>query len=381
MSDIVENNRKRILILGEYSTFSRNLKQGFKHFGCKVTVVTSGDGFKRIRHDKEDLNTRVSDLSVFGLRLRGTWWIKGLKNFLEAGRYKIINRGALDLVLIINPDFLSSKNSLKGYFTLDDCKRLLKKDGKLFMSACGNDIAYLKYGSRMRYWPFSDYEAKEIERMSEKLHASLFNSLLSSVDGVIPVMFDYSFAYRELSKEMPVRLLTTIPLPVNVKAIRYVHNTVDGKIIIFSGKSRDDFKGSEIIIQALQNIKERYPDKVELLLPEKLPLEEYLEVMSHANIVVDQCRSYSYAMNALYALSMGKVVLSGNEPECSAEFGCDVPVINILPDVSDIERKLERFIHDPSLIQSHGISGRKFVEQYHDSHIVASRYLSLLTET
>lgn len=380
MSDFAENTGKRVLILGEYSSFSRNLKAGMKGYGCEVTVYTSGDSFKQINPDSDDLFIKTKDLYISGFRLRGTWRIRGFINNLKVRRYKKKNRAGLDLILIINPDFINAGNIFRGSFTLKDCRKLLKSNGKLFLSACGVDIAYLRYGQKMRYWPFSEYDSKKIKELSDKLDAGLFARLMSSVHGVIPVMFDYAFVYREQAKEMPVHLLPAIPLPVDTKSIMYSPNIVEGSIKIFHGKSYDLSKGSEIIIQAMTSIKARYPEKVELLLPDRLPFTRYLDVMRQANIVVDQCRSYSYAMNALYALSMGKVVFSGNEPECSEEFGVEVPVINILPDTNDIEQKLERFINDPSLLQSYGQSGRKFVEQFHDSHIVAWEYLSLLSD-
>jgi len=73
----------KILILGEYSAFSRNLKLGLKHFGCQVTVFTSGDGFKNIIFDDDDLYNKSTDLVVSGIRIRGSWRIQGFKNNLK----------------------------------------------------------------------------------------------------------------------------------------------------------------------------------------------------------------------------------------------------------------------------------------------------------
>jgi hypothetical protein len=84
-------------------------------------------------------------------------------------------------------------------------------------------------------------------------------------------------------------------------------------------------------------------------------------------------------MNALFAMAMGKAVLSGNEPECSAELGFQSPVINILPDATFIENTLESLVLDPSRITFHGMAGRECVIKYHDAGVVASQYLSLLT--
>lgn len=368
----------KVLLLGEYSAFSRNLKQGLKSKGCEVTVYTSGDSFKQIKYDDDDLYVKSKDKYLFQFRLKGTWRIEWIINYLRVRNYKKKNKASLDYILIVNPDFIGSPGIFRGYFTLEDCRKLLNVNGKLFLSACGVDLPYLKYGSLMRYWPFSDFSREQIQELIDRLDSALFQKLIASVSGVIPVMYDNAFVYRELAKSNSVKVFPTIPLPIDTRAVQCLPNIPKDKIVIFHGRSRDDFKGSEIIVKALNKIKERYPDKVDLLLPERLPFNEYIKVMKGANIVVDQCRSYSYAMNALYAMSMGKVVLSGNEPECADEFGVTAPVINILPDAGDIEKKLEGFINDPSLIPYCGELSRQFTERFHDSEKIALEYINLL---
>lgn len=128
----------------------------------------------------------------------------------------------------------------------------------------------------------------------------------------------------------------------------------------------------------MENIKEKYPDKVEIILDGNMPLEEYKKILKRANIIIDQCKSYSYGMNALYGMAMGKVVFSGNEAECRKEFKReDVPVINIKPNVKDIEGKIEYFVKNPELIFKIGEKSRKFVEEFHDCEVITSQYLKI----
>jgi hypothetical protein len=73
---------------------------------------------------------------------------------------------------------------------------------------------------------------------------------------------------------------------------------------------------------------------------------------------------------------MGKVVLSGNEPECGKEFGRDdIPVINIKPSVEDIYNKLEKLVLNKKCLEEIGYKSRKFVEDFHDYKKVAKQYL------
>ena len=94
--------------------------------------------------------------------------------------------------------------------------------------------------------------------------------------------------------------------------------------------------------------------------------------------MIDQCNSISYGMNALYAMAMGKVVLSGNDPVNLMEFNEKyIPVINICPNENQIFQQLERLILDRNLISKLSHESRMYVEKKHDCKVVAKRYLEL----
>jgi glycosyltransferase involved in cell wall biosynthesis len=108
----------------------------------------------------------------------------------------------------------------------------------------------------------------------------------------------------------------------------------------------------------------------------KMSLMKYLKILEQANIIVDQALSYEYGMNAIYSMAMGKVVLSGNEPECQDEFNrSDIPVINIKPDVEDIYNKLEKLVLNKDEIIKIGKKSREFVEDFHSHIKVAQQYI------
>ncbi|NDO96290.1 hypothetical protein GW614_06680, partial [Proteus sp. G4441] len=69
-------------------------------------------------------------------------------------------------------------------------------------------------------------------------------------------------------------------------------------------------KGTNIIKSALNEIEKIYPNDVEIIYPEHLPLTEYLQIMSRVDIAIDQTKSNSYGMNAIYSMFSGHVVLA-----------------------------------------------------------------------
>lgn len=68
--------------------------------------------------------------------------------------------------------------------------------------------------------------------------------------------------------------------------------------------------------------------------------------MSRINIILDDANSYSIAMNGLFSLAKGKIVMGGAEPEGNKELGIDGvnPVINIKLDVDQICSQIEYII-------------------------------------
>jgi hypothetical protein len=127
----------------------------------------------------------------------------------------------------------------------------------------------------------------------------------------------------------------------------------------------------------MERLQKKYPHKVECVAKGGMPLDDYLVVLSRTNILIDQTYASTTGMNALYALSMGKVLLGGNEPENCIEYHYpNIPVINIGPDSDKIFVELEKLIQNPDTIVKLSEDGRKYVEQVHDIKIVAKQYIN-----
>lgn len=350
---------RTIYLLGEYSGFYTNLKKGLNDLGCKVVLVSTGDGFKNI---EGDINIQVSKSK------------SKIVNNLSRGlyTYRVIKQLDIrenDIVQIINLNFFSLG------FAGKTIKLLNKKTNNLYLSAVGDDYQYLKNSKLMRYSPFQDVRRRILFKLKLILNFYLQHRIMPRIKKVIPGMYDYAIAYR--SGEYNKKTAKTIQLPFEANNVDYTENDVENnKVIIFHGLNREDFKGTKYIREAMERIKKDYPDDTEIVIDGKMPLKEYLTIIKEANIIVDQALSYSYGMNALYSMAMGKVVLSGNELECKNEFNRhDIPIINILPEVEDIYKKIESLILEKSLIKEIGLKSRKFVEQFHDHVNVAQMYL------
>lgn len=356
----------KILLIGEYSSLHLNLKKGLTKLGHEVNIISDGDGFKNI---KNDLNL--------------PWFYGGIRGKLNKKRYLIKNKKVLknnDVVQLISPFVLN--NDYTG-ISLD---YIVKNNKKIFLGAFGSvDPTYMKYVVNLKYNPYQnvpkEVKLREYPKFSLKDELA-YSEICNKVHKIIASNYDCYFCYQiseykdKLNKEI-------IPFPLSLNEYNFKKIEINDKIIIQHGiqKGREFFKGSEIILAALAEIKEKFKDDVEVVTPSNLPFEKYIETIANSHIVIDQCNSYSLGYNALIAMSMGKVVLGGNENEYSQLYlNPECPVLNIEPNKQSIFDKLEQLILDRKKIIQIGQQSRSFVEQYHDTIKVAASFVNQWNE-
>ena len=170
-------------------------------------------------------------------------------------------------------------------------------------------------------------------------------------------------------------------MPINVDSIEYKENIIDGKIVFYHGITREGAKGTDIILKALNRLQEKYGDQVEIIVSKKMPFNQYVKTMDKANVVIDQCRSYAYGINADIAMAQGKVVLSGARKETLESLGVSkCPIFGITPDENQIYQQLEFIVMNRDKITLWGKESREYVEKLHDCKNVAKEYIKVWSE-
>lgn len=349
----------KILLLGEFSGLYKNLRDGLCVLGHSVKTLSDGDGWKNI----------VSDITLPKINPTIIGKIKYRINMYQL----LSNATSYDIVQLINPFFILSR-----YFPRYRIIKKLINNTKLFLSAAGDDAYLWKYG-RDYFYPgfFEDslkYDYKNDHYFMEEKREFDFNKYIAdNCSGIIPIMYEYELVYRNHNN-----YCKTIPIPINTKKVNYSPNRVKNRIIFFHGLNRYGCKGTRFIEEAFNILKKKYPNDLELIINEKIPLNDYLQVMDRVNVVVDQTYSYSCGMNAIYALAMGKVVMGGGDPIALPSLGIkETPVVNILPNVKDIVDKAEWLLENKGRIEEIGYQGRMLVENVHDYVKVAQQYVNV----
>lgn len=370
----------RIVIIGEFSSFSRNLSEGIKQIGHECFVFSWADGFKGIsQHENSSYNVSLRKCGRGGIISHLKNAIYSFCSFIKLSNFvrRMAKGEKWDAALIINPVFIKRKRTFwTACFTENMIKSLLRDQNQVFLSACGRDVPFFDYwkNRRWRNWHIIEIGLDEFYKKNRKSH---FEYCMSFIHKSIPVMYMYAEAWRKSSFTESCKVYKTIPLPVNVAKYK-VRNVLEDKIVVFHGIIRPEEKGTPLIIAAMNKLQDCYPESVECIAKGGMPLDEYLPLLSRTNILIDQVYSDSVGMNGLYALAMGKVVLGGNAYENQVEFDSpDCPVVNIEPNIDDIYKKLEELILNRDLIVELSRKSREYVARVHDAKIIAQKYVEV----
>ncbi len=359
----------RILLIGEYSRLHLTLAEGLKVLGHSVTLMSDGDDFKNYSRDI-DIKRRRHD--VMGI----------LSEYRSIFR-RVKNNYDYDVVQLINPRFTTLNIRLNSIlFNI-----LKKRNKKIILGAFGDDSFWLRACLDNKIFRYSEFFIDGQEQKADHLEAIKTMWLASAhekanvkmakeTDGIVACLYEYYEAYKPHYAEK----LQYIPLPINLSRIEpSILREEPQRVKFFIGinKDRTKIKGTDIMLRALQRLHEKYPDSTEIIKVESLGYDDYLKKMREAHVVLDQLYSYTPAMNALLAMAMGKVVVSGGETEMYDLMGetSNFPIINVQPSEDDVFNRLEFLVMSKECLPMLSEKSRVFVEQHHSHIDVAKKYL------
>lgn len=363
----------KILLLGEYSNVHWTLSEGLRALGHEVTVISDGDNWKNY---KRDINLRRSSMSA----------LDSFIYLLKAERIIARCKG-YDVVQIINPVFLN----LKAERMLHFYKMLRRNNRSLFMGAFGMDYFWVKAGLDCTTFRYSDFN------MGKTIRSSSYNDICISdwlkgakgklntyiaqdCDGIISGLYEYDASYRPYFSEK----LRFIPFPIKMETLPEVCERTDSRVRFFIGiqKTRSEYKGTDIMLRALERIEQDFPSDCEVVRAESIPFEQYKELMNASDVLLDQLYSYTPAMNALLAMAKGLVVVGGGEEE-NYEILSEKelrPIINVEPNEDSVYSQLKYLVMHKDVIPVLKQQSLEYISKHHDYKKVAQRYLKFWEE-
>lgn len=360
-----EENTMKILLLGEFSSLHKYLKEGLISLGHNVSLASSGDGWKKIGGS----DVIIPTFEETGLSDRISYYKKYMQIIDGLEEY--------DVIQLIKPTVFPTP--------LHDVmlKKTRRKCKVLSLAVAGGGYAlvseYLK--GVFEYYCY-DYDKEVPNRydthtITGKIlkHNSLATEKMSDV--IIPSHYEYAVHYLNDRKASKV-----IPFPINVDNIEYSDNVVQDKIVFFHGITRELDKGTPFIREALERLQSNYPNDVEIVVDGHMPFDQYVQLLKRTNVVVDQCCSYAYGINACLAMAQGKIVISGCREETLNALGVkETPMVLAKPDVDYLYRQMESIVKRKKEILDWGKKSRAYVEEVHDYKKVAQTYVDVWKAT
>ncbi|MFN8229382.1 MAG: hypothetical protein U0V03_00505 [Bacteroidia bacterium] len=341
----------RILLYNELSGVHFNLSEGLKKLGHDVTIASGGDGWKKFRSDISLNPSKNSKLGRVKYRIE---LIKKLTGF--------------DVIQIMGGMITFGYEHLDNYII----KYILKNN---------KNAIYLAAGCEAQFYNYSNFNKSpvcihcKLEDSSDNkcpigLHNDYYQfnceTIIKNVNKIFAIGYDYQLPYQNTSNFNGI-----INMPINTDKICYKTMPVGQKIKILHGINRKGFKGSTLILNALNKLREKYPNDIEVMTPSRLNFNEYLKVLETSDLVVDQGFFYSLGMNALISMAMGKVVLQGFKFDGKNEYLNSKPSITFDHNEAILIREIETLIADKKKISEIGYNSRVFVEKNHNYISVA----------
>lgn len=355
----------KILLLGEYSNVHATLAEGLRALGHSVTVVSNGDFWKDYPRD-------ISLVRREG-RLGGV--------LLMAKLYAILPRlRGYDVVQLINPMFVE----LKAERLFRIYRYLRRHNRKVFLGGFGMDWYWVDTCVNKMPLRYSDFNIgktlrtnkdalKERRDWTGTAKERLNKYIADDCDGIITGLYEYWVCYKPAFPEKT----TFIPFPIRIpEPVR--EPSFDGTLKIFIGinKTRNEYKGTDIMLRAATDIAHKYKEKVELKKAESVPFAEYKRMMDGSDAILDQLYSYTPSMNPLLAMSKGIICVGGGEEENYEIIGEHElrPIVNVQPCYESVYNELERLVTHPELIVTLKRQSIEYVRRHHDYVKVARRY-------
>jgi hypothetical protein len=376
----------KILLIGEYSRLHNSLKEGLQKLGHEVTILGFSDGFKNYPVDfklakKWDAGL-LKKIKLFVLVLFG----------FDITSYLIYRQFWRKRNHFTNFDVVQLINENSFFCNYRDEKKILDfifaNNKKVFLLSSGDDYPYVEYNFKNPENPsiiqpylagkIADKNFSNVLKFRTKSFEKLHQYIYTTIQGVIATDIDYHIPLQNHSK-----YLGMIPSPINLDKFAKSELKIDDKIVIFHGINRESYfkKGNDFYEKALEIIKQKYGENVEILTVENVPYIKYINLYNQAHIVLDQLYGHDQGSNGLEGMAKGKVVFTNASEVFEKHYNLAEKVaINGLPDVDYLVGQLSFLIENPSEIIAIGIRARAFIEKEHNYLMIAAKFVSIWTK-
>ena len=191
------------------------------------------------------------------------------------------------------------------------------------------------------------------------------------IDNIIPQCDRVFVLNPELAHYVP----GSVFLPyasVDVEALEPVWPKSQGPAVILHAPSDEGIKGSRMIIEAIERVRQRIP--IEFILVQGIQHAQAMQLYRQADLVIDQVLTGWYGGFAVEAMALGKPVAcyirEADLPHVPAAMRAELPLIRLTPDT--LEADLTAVLTRQAEWSQWGRQARAFVLRWHHPRRLAA---------
>lgn len=383
---MVEENKLKILFVGEYSGVYTELIKGLNRKGVETFAISNGDGYKKYPADILLINNFIPTKNIIRKIYRTILFRLGLNGLLLFfKRWKDVKHylKGYNIVQLVNPIALGDFGSVPNMILI---KYIMKHNNILFLSVLGDDYYTINWLGKNyeRSDFFKDKIINNIIKVKEpfKFKYCLFYKYLNDYvikisHSIIPGANVYRKPYLWTNK-----VTNVFPFPIDESKIgNPIIIKENDPIIIFHGwqKGKDSRKGNDVFDRVIKKVVKKYGNKVEYRVVQSVPFDEYIKLYTNAHIFIDQLYSDDKGVNGLLGMAAGKVVFAGFEKtalEAYPNYNGEIVGIDSYNDEEYLFNKFCELIDNPRLIEKISKNAIEFVKQNHLADFVADLYIN-----
>lgn len=360
----------RIALIGEYSGFHLELARGLEKLGHEAHVFSGGDDFKKIKSTHAWLSP-----SNGYFELARNLFLKQPR-FLE----KILNE--YDVVQFVNPDFVIAPNHFGRQYLSYLLHGLGKTRAAKVLAVVGCDARVLPVLKGLASSPCPGC-LEDLKRTTCHYAEEIRVTRSEMLEGFVDVIQPFGSAAYAASYAHSVKNRPPIMFPIDLDKIKYQPNKLSGeKIVVLHGLNRPGFKGTRKISAVFSRLAERFPNRFEFVLPDRLPFDDYIELVYRSNVIVDQLHVDALGMNSLYSMAMGRVVVTCHDKATnlgSVDLTAS-PAISVNDDFSLENALIEISEWSSDDFYRHGEAGRKYVADHCAAEKIATEFVAMIND-
>jgi glycosyltransferase involved in cell wall biosynthesis len=134
-------------------------------------------------------------------------------------------------------------------------------------------------------------------------------------------------------------------------------------------------KGTKAILSVIDELGEKYDFDFKMITG--IDHNQALLAVREADIYIDQLILGGHGLAALEAMALGKPVICYIKPSMMKKYPLDLPIVNANKD--NFSGILSGLLQDSQRRHDLGVLGRKYVEKYHNAHLLVNDLVAIYT--